>query len=67
MNTCSQCRWCWTDDRRTIYRRAQCLFCLRKGPFFSRNTPVNTGNRVSPDHPACPEFEPADSADKEDM
>ena len=56
MNTCADCIYCWLDDRRTDYRRDRCWFCLRRGPFFSRNTPIGTQNRIIPDFPACLDF-----------
>ena len=57
MNRCSDCAFCWRDDRATIYRREPCWFCLRKGRFFSRNVRVGEQNRIDPHAPACADFE----------
>ena len=42
---CQDCRYCWQDDRSSVYRRPPFFFCRRKGSFFSRNYQIGEGTR----------------------
>ena len=43
---CQDCRYCWQDDRSSVYRRPPFFFCRRKGSFFSRNYQIGEGTRI---------------------
>ena len=45
---CQDCRYCWQDDRSSVYRRPPFFFCRRKGSFFSRNYQIGEGTRIDP-------------------
>lgn len=53
---CADCRFFYTDNRVTPYRRDPMYFCRKKGAFFSRNYSVHEKNRILPKDPACPLF-----------
>ena len=53
---CQDCRYCWQDDRSSVYRRPPFFFCRRKGSFFSRNYQIGEGTRIDPCQSACEQF-----------
>ena len=55
---CIDCRYCWKDDRSTVYRRPPMYFCKKKGGFFSRSYKIGVGNRIDPEAPSCEKFSP---------
>ena len=55
---CQDCRYCWQDDRSSVYRRPPFFFCRRKGSFFSRNYQIGEGTRIDPCQSACEQFSP---------
>ncbi len=65
MTRCRNCAFSWEDRRETVYRREDCWFCRKKGPFFSRSYRIGEKTRVDPDAPACPEFQSKNENNRE--
>ena len=55
---CRDCRYFLIDHREHAYRKEQCYFCERKGPFYSRSYRVGEQTRIDEGWEACPEFVP---------